>query len=67
MRKTIFDIIAQILMWICDLTHTLPDPYDEKLQTKVFIPLIGYHCPFATWAFWIDEHLGSDRWLVKND
>jgi hypothetical protein len=65
MRKIIFDIIAQYLMWTCDLTHLLPEPYDETIQTKVFIPLIGYHCPFATWAFQIDEKFGSNRWLVK--
>lgn len=63
--KKFFDIIAEVLMWVCDMTHNLPEPYDEKLQTKVFIPLIGYHCPFATWAFQIDEKLGYNKWLVK--
>ena len=64
MRKTIFDIISQYLMWTCDLTHMLPHPYDDKLQ-EIFINIIGYHCPFATWAFHIDEKFGSNRWLVK--
>ena len=64
MRKTIFDIIAQCLMWTCELIHKLPYEYEEKLQ-ELFINIIGYHCPFATWAFWIDEKLGKDRWLVK--
>ena len=65
MRKVIFDIIAQYLMWVCELTHLLPEPYHDKVQ-KIFIDVIGYHCPFATWAFDIDEFYGSNRWHVKN-
>ena len=64
MKKIIFDVIAQYLMWICDLTHLLPYEYEEKLQ-GLFINIFGYHCPFATWAFIIDENFGSNRWLVK--
>ena len=57
-------MIAEVLMWTCDLTHKLSYEYEEKLQ-GLFINIFGYHCPFATWAFWIDEHLGYNKWLVK--
>jgi hypothetical protein len=62
--KIIFDIIAEFLMRVCELTHLLPEPYHDKVQ-GIFIDIIGYHCPFATWAFQIDEKFGSNRWLVK--
>lgn len=55
MKRIILKEIALILVWICDLTHKLPYSYEERLQEKIFIRFIGYHCPFATWSYRIDR------------
>jgi hypothetical protein len=51
-------------MWVCELTHKLPYNQEERLQF-LFIEIFGYHCPFATWAFQIDEKYGFDKWSVR--
>lgn len=53
-------------MELCELTHKLPYKQEEELQ-EWFIDVIGYHCPFATWAFKIDEKYEINMWLVNDD
>lgn len=62
--KKLFDLLARILMWSCEKCHELPEKQDEALQV-LFYNTIGYTCPFATWAFYIDEHYGYDKWRVR--
>ena len=54
-------LLAQILMLICELMHHLPAKQEKKIQNW-FIDVIGYHCPFATWAFNICEKYNIDIW-----
>jgi len=61
-KKYKMKLLAQLLMLICDLIHKLPTKQEEKLQIW-FIDIIGYHCPFATWAFVICDKYDLDLWL----
>lgn len=64
MLKIIIDVVAHALILLCELTHWIPEPYDDRLQ-GLFIDTIGYHCPFSTWGFIISEKYGNDRYKVK--
>ena len=56
--------IAKILMLVCKLMHRLPNKYESRLQSW-FIDIVGYHCPFATWAFKICDKYDLDLWRVS--
>lgn len=60
--RIILNVICFALVQICELTHKLPDNYDERLQVKIFIRFIGYHCPFATWSSMMNEKFNLDIW-----
>jgi len=54
-------LIVILLEKFCTLTHRLPPYYDEKLQC-LFIRVLGYHCPFALWSYWLDKQFDLKVW-----
>jgi hypothetical protein len=62
MKYEFIKYLVNVFALICEIQHkVLPDKTDEKLQ-ELFIKIIGYHCPFTTWSFWLDTKFNIGEW-----
>lgn len=69
MERIILKVICFGLVKLCNLTHMLPDRFEEFIQVKIFIRFIGYHCPFALWSYKIDRmtNFTLGVWKLPNE
>lgn len=65
--RTVMLILCFVLSWMCEIQHfILSDKQDERLNDW-FIEIIGYHCPFTTWSYKINEKYKFNIWKEEKD